>query len=247
VDVGSLEGKLRRLLGLSGYEARIYLALLRRGELRPVEAAREAGVPVQRVYDVLRRLEERGLIVPVEGGAYRPVDPSRALGAYASRIVVEAVRRSEEVRRLAEELAAFARSAGQEYVMLVRGVEDSIAHAVEALRGCGEEPIFMAYKAVEKLGELWPLLRKLLESLPGRAIVLVPRNARIPEEYMAEAEDFGVRVAASEAAIMDLMTACDTVIIGFPSPEHTVVSVVVRSREFAQALRERLLAIAATG
>jgi sugar-specific transcriptional regulator TrmB len=242
-----LEEKLKSLLGLSGYEARVYLALLSRGRMRPIEAAREAGIPVQRVYDVLRRLEEKGLVVSDAEGAYRAADPERAFGSYASKLVLEALRRSEEVRRLAEEVKAFAKSAGREYVLLVRGVEDSIAHAIEALRGCGEKPVFMAYKALEKLGELWPLLEKLLESLPGGATVLVPRGVRIPREYLESAGRYGVEVVESEAVIMDLMVACDTVIIGLPSRGHNVVSVVVRSPEFARALRERLVSMVRGG
>ena len=48
-------------LGLTMYEAKAYLALIRRGSSTAAEVARIAGVPRQRIYDVLASLVERGL------------------------------------------------------------------------------------------------------------------------------------------------------------------------------------------
>ena len=48
-------------LGLTKYEAKAYLALIRRGSSTAAEVARIAGVPRQRIYDVLASLVERGL------------------------------------------------------------------------------------------------------------------------------------------------------------------------------------------
>jgi sugar-specific transcriptional regulator TrmB len=47
-------------LGLTMYEAKAYLALIRRGSSTAAEVARIAGVPRQRIYDVLASLVERG-------------------------------------------------------------------------------------------------------------------------------------------------------------------------------------------
>jgi sugar-specific transcriptional regulator TrmB len=57
-------------LGLTGYEASAYLALTRRGRATGAEVARLAGLPRQRIYDVLDGLVARG-IAGVEPG--RPV------------------------------------------------------------------------------------------------------------------------------------------------------------------------------
>ncbi|MGW2856981.1 TrmB family transcriptional regulator [Streptomyces sp. NPDC001215] len=48
-------------LGLARYEARVYLALVRRESYTAAEVAREADVPRQRVYDVLDALVRRRL------------------------------------------------------------------------------------------------------------------------------------------------------------------------------------------
>ncbi len=54
-------------LGLSPYEARVLLALLRRGACNSVELARLSGVPRTAVYPVLHGLGSKGLVERVDG------------------------------------------------------------------------------------------------------------------------------------------------------------------------------------
>ena len=79
VDGAHLE-RLQRL-GLTSYEARAYLALLRRDTSTAVETARLANLPRQRVYDVLSSLVEKGLASTRPGKAvkYSATPPEQAL------------------------------------------------------------------------------------------------------------------------------------------------------------------------
>jgi HTH-type transcriptional regulator, sugar sensing transcriptional regulator len=74
----------RRLvdLGLTGYEASAYVALTRRGQASGAEVARIAGLPRQRIYDVLDGLVARGLatITPGRPALYAAAPPDDALG-----------------------------------------------------------------------------------------------------------------------------------------------------------------------
>lgn len=67
-------------LGLTGYEASAYVALTRRGRATGAEVARIAGLPRQRIYDVLDGLVGRGLAA-VEPGRYTALSPEDAVGA----------------------------------------------------------------------------------------------------------------------------------------------------------------------
>lgn len=49
-------------LGLSDYEGKVYLSLLQIHPATAYEAARDAGVPTSKVYEVLDRLEGRGMV-----------------------------------------------------------------------------------------------------------------------------------------------------------------------------------------
>jgi sugar-specific transcriptional regulator TrmB len=79
VDGANL-ARLQRL-GLTSYEARAYLALLRRDSSTAAETARLAGLPRQRVYDVLSSLVEKGLASTRPGRAvkYAATPPEQAL------------------------------------------------------------------------------------------------------------------------------------------------------------------------
>lgn len=74
-------------LGLSRYEALVYLALVRRESYTAAEAARAAQVPRQRVYDVLDALVRRQLAVPRPGRvtAFSAVAPDLALARLMAR------------------------------------------------------------------------------------------------------------------------------------------------------------------
>jgi HTH-type transcriptional regulator, sugar sensing transcriptional regulator len=69
-------------LGLNGYEASAYIALTRRGRATGAEVARIAGLPRQRIYDVLDGLVGRGLatVEPGRPAQYAAVAPDVAIG-----------------------------------------------------------------------------------------------------------------------------------------------------------------------
>ncbi len=239
VDMYGLEERLRRLLGLSGYEARAYLAVLR-GASRPKDVAREAGIPLQRVYDVLARLEERGLVARTPSGGYAVVEPKRAMEEAAGRVLAEARAKAEELRALGEILEREARGppAGEE-VRLVRGLSSALASAFVALRSCSGMAWFTVYKAAE-LGEmLAPQVLEALSEANAKARVLVSSAVEPPRDIVETLRAAGVELRRSPAALLDMMVACDTVVIGLPSGGD-VVAVVVRNGEFAGSLEKRL-------
>ena len=103
-------------LGLTGYEARAYLALTRRGVATGAELARLAGLPRQRIYDVLEGLVERGFATMRAGRPlrYSAVAPAEAIG----RLLEERRRELAEAETLASELAerlAAAYEAGRDH------------------------------------------------------------------------------------------------------------------------------------
>jgi sugar-specific transcriptional regulator TrmB len=82
-------------LGLTAYEAKTYLALIRRDSSAAADVARLAAVPRQRIYDVLAGLVERGLASSYPGSPakYSAVPPEAAI----ERLLAD---RREELERL---------------------------------------------------------------------------------------------------------------------------------------------------
>lgn len=90
-------------LGLARYEARVYLALIRRESYTAAEVAREADVPRQRVYDVLDALVRRRLANAHPGrvATYSAVAPELAV----ARLVALQRESLERLERASDTLA----------------------------------------------------------------------------------------------------------------------------------------------
>ena len=79
-DATELIAQLTRL-GLTTYEAKAYLALIRRDSYTAAQVSRQAGLPRQRIYDVLGSLVEKGLASarPGEVVKYAATPPQLAI------------------------------------------------------------------------------------------------------------------------------------------------------------------------
>lgn len=116
---------LLQQLGFGEYEARAYVALLKRNPLNGYELAKASGLPRANVYAVLQKLEERGAIVRLDthtGSRYTPVPPEDLIQGLRRRFQdsLEAVRRSlNEVSSPVE----------HEYVWNARGYPVILEHA----------------------------------------------------------------------------------------------------------------------
>ncbi|PJA16969.1 MAG: hypothetical protein COX63_02960, partial [Candidatus Diapherotrites archaeon CG_4_10_14_0_2_um_filter_31_5] len=54
-------------LGLTEYESKAILSLIEKGALEAPEISRNTDIPKTRVYDVLEKLEKKGLVIPLHG------------------------------------------------------------------------------------------------------------------------------------------------------------------------------------
>jgi len=117
-------------LGLTTYEARAYLALLRRDSSTAMEVARLAELPRQRIYDVLATLVGKGL------ASSRPGNPMK-YGATAPQVGLERL-----VRQRREQLAALESEAATMIEQLTPAYEEGLRFTdpleyIEVLRDPG--------------------------------------------------------------------------------------------------------------
>ena len=99
--------KLKKL-GLTGYEAQAYLALLKLGDAEADEIAGDAKIPMGRIYNVLSSLEEMHLVRSQETRPrrYTYVEPSPALLRLSQNRKEELRQASEEIETLANDLSS---------------------------------------------------------------------------------------------------------------------------------------------
>jgi sugar-specific transcriptional regulator TrmB len=93
-------------LGLSEYEARAYTGLLRgSGPLSAYEIAKNSQIPSSKIYEVMIKLEEKGIVQPVETGSakkYLPLEPSEFIAQHR-------LKTDSSLERLSDGLASLKR------------------------------------------------------------------------------------------------------------------------------------------
>ncbi|MCE4603314.1 MAG: hypothetical protein F7B18_09045 [Desulfurococcales archaeon] len=212
-----LVDRMRRAMGLTLYEAKLYLAMLR-GASNPREASASSGVPLPRIYDVIRALEAKGLVEPEPGAWYRPRTPRAVAAAMLAKLEEEARRRSAEILSIADLLEAEVRSSIQGTAMVqIQGAYNIVSAIAEA--------------AVKAPG-LYLLAGPQLYSRPG-LLVSIARGTtgvcpRVRILLGGEAQGLVDSLEASGAEVK--MTIFDPVSMA-ATPESLVVVVEDASRE----------------
>ncbi len=123
---------LLKSLGLTGYEAEVYLALLRIGRARVQDLTKAVSVPRPHIYVALGGLTKRGIVTGEQGRVnyYSAVPPDIAFRDLLRREDESLKAKAEGIERLAEEF----REIGQErtphdFVQVLRGSQ--IRHVIE--------------------------------------------------------------------------------------------------------------------
>ena len=126
MENGELVAQLTRL-GLTSYEAKAYLTLIRRDSFTAAQVARQSGLPRQRIYDVLGSLVQKGLAVARPGTVvkYAATTPEVAIDLLLTSHRDELSRMERDARGMVKDLKP-AFEAGQvhtdplEYIEVLR-------------------------------------------------------------------------------------------------------------------------------
>ena len=104
VENGELVAQLTRL-GLTSYEAKAYLTLIRRDSFTAAQVARQSGLPRQRIYDVLGSLVQKGLAVARPGNVvkYAATAPELAIDLLLTAHRDELSRMERDARTMVSE------------------------------------------------------------------------------------------------------------------------------------------------
>lgn len=108
-----------RILGLSLYEAKIYLGLLRHGPQNGNQLSKSAGIPSSKVYSTLERLAAKGIVHSVRTGSgtqYICISPQELVHRFRAEF-------DEPIRYLEQKLAALAAFEPAGEVLTVVGLE----------------------------------------------------------------------------------------------------------------------------
>lgn len=152
-------------LGLTSYEATVYLTMLGRSAFTPTELATQAKVPRQRIYDVLSSLEAKGLCFAKDTSprSFAAIDPGLALEAMNQQRAAELEREQQRLSQRSTELTASLRPLYQ----AGRDQTDPLSY-IDVLG----DPIRISVKALE----LARLVRFRVNSCIKNPMILTPEQ-----------------------------------------------------------------------
>lgn len=122
-------------LGMTEYEAKVYLALLQEHPATGYQLGKAAGIPRSMVYEALGRLEARGAVMKTKeekATFYRPVDPDTLLERYAQE-------HQSRIAALREALVPLYTQQDEGKLWNFRGRRDALSYAAEMIAGSGRE------------------------------------------------------------------------------------------------------------
>jgi len=179
VSAGEAAAALERL-GLSRYEARVFVALQRLGTGTAQAVADVSEVPRSQVYGAAEDLAERGLVELVEASPkrYRPVSLAAAREQLTERLERETDRAFEELAAVREDHADADDDAG---VSTLRG-RHPIDDRVESLLGRAESLVVYVAPAPWAVGEgVADRLRDLAAG--GVAVTVVSEDPAVADRF----------------------------------------------------------------
>lgn len=138
-------------LGMTEYEAKVYLALLQEHPATGYQLGKAAGIPRSMVYEALGRLETRGAVLKSKeekATYYRPIDPDTLLDRYEQEYQMRVV-------NLRSGLVPLYQQQDEGKLWNFRGRRDTLIYAAEMIARASQELMLVLTDAdVAELGDL---------------------------------------------------------------------------------------------
>lgn len=144
-------------IGFSEYEAKAYVALLRKSPVTGYELSKKSGVPRSMIYEVLGKLTTRGAAMTLRTGGNTKYAPTPA------REFLEQTQKDHErlVQKLKDDLMAIDSASDLEYVWNIEGHDNIVARAAEMVDQANQQ-IYLASLPVT-FADLRPALTKAVK------------------------------------------------------------------------------------
>jgi sugar-specific transcriptional regulator TrmB len=202
VQEDELSRELRKL-GLTSYEARCYVFLVKLGPSDPRKVAAKASMPYPSAYEALRRLGDLGWVelVTIRPAVYRARDPATILGEIQSKL--------KETFASLEAMYKATPSDEAELVYTLRGKDRVLSKLVEMIRGARSS--MMLVTPAETLHGSGTLLEEIRKAAARGVEIRVMTDE-------AELKGLPPKVEARTGSIVafDLLVDDGTALIGLP-------------------------------
>ncbi len=175
-DEAAVEGLTK--LGLTTYEARVFLALQKLGTASASEVSEVADVPRSQVYGAAERLEERGLVETRQSTptVYRPVALEQARTRLLDRLAETGAETFEYLDAVRDSRAETEQS---EAIWLVKGSEAVTSRVVELVEIAEDRVLYAAPDPSMLQADVVEALEAARDG--GRTVIVASSNAAVRE------------------------------------------------------------------
>jgi len=232
IEQEALVERLRKALDLTLYEAKLYIAMLQ-GASDPKEASVMSGVPLPRIYDVVKVLESKGMVYKDPNGWYRAVSPRALAAASIARLEEDSRRRAREIAELAEALERLGSKQRAPRYVIVKGAYNIVSAAVDFFKASAVAYITVStVMARDGLGE--EIIKALLSYI-GDLRVLLVEGALV--ERISET---GIPVKVTQLPLLDSISSRVGLMVIVNEPFGEPVAVAVEDQAQAEPYFRRL-------
>ncbi len=141
-------------IGFSEYEARAYLGLLKQHPATAYQAAKQSRLPSSKIYEVLSRLIDKGVVLETAQGGkkrYIPSPPTEFIEGYRGRM-------EKTLNSLRKELPQFGQDTDVSYIWNMTHYHDFLDKARRMTEACRETLLLSTWR--EELLPLKAILKK---------------------------------------------------------------------------------------
>jgi len=192
-------------IGFSEYEAKSYVALLRKSPVTGYELSKMSGVPRSMIYEVMGKLTARGAAMTLRTGSATKYAPVPAV-EFLDQLQRE---QKELVDSLKDELTALGSVPDLEYVWHIEGYDNIMGKAMEMI-GQARSRVYVGL-VPDTFPALQPVLEEAIErgvqvvlyatgelALPGGQVVVAPMS----EEAASRVEGLGLILVVDGAEVL---------------------------------------------
>ncbi len=229
--------RLRKSLDLTLYEAKLYLALLE-GAKDPKDASAKSGVPLPRIYDVIKVLEAKGMAVSDPKGWYRAVHPRAVAVSAIARLEEDSKRKIKEILNIADNLESLAISESNEGIVLVKGYYNLLSLLAENIKDTD-----IVYIATSRVLNNWeenlkPLIKSII-MLVNEIRIFVEEFNEFNKNLNEEGKEMRISIKIHKPILYDLISSKKSYIILLKGPEG-LISIVNQGELEAREVFDRL-------
>lgn len=267
IQEGALEASLKDSFKLSGYEARAYISLVKKGAQNAKQLSQNASIPLPRVYDTLDTLMEKGFVAKQEEeeeGYFLPIKPAEALKGrilqFEEQYLQDQMKRRSAEKTLTAALENLSSTRlsdngrlrpSESQISVLKGL-NSIANAFSELLDESHDVFLVAKRSIERRDVFLPLLFNRMnyssqdQPSSSKSIkLIVPKDAKLKDEEIKAVKDAGVEIKSSENILFDMMIAdSQNVLIGVPDPlskeSNHSIAIWIKNIAFARSTRRVL-------